>query len=254
MTAKKNELAVVKFEVPVLPEEIVVTMAEEMDGLGDLFDFDRIKIPSGGGLAFELPSEDEENPDVEKEVIGVIVDHHPINAYWPAKYEGANQAPECSSMDGKTGTCGKACKTCPHNQFGSDGNGKACKNMHRIYILQEGQMFPMLLTLPPSSLKNFSNFIMKQVVMKGRKSTGVVVKVTLKKATNANGIVYSQAVFSVNNVLDMQDAEQMANYSQMIKDQTRKVAITDIIDEYVSSDGVPATAENQKKAEDDLPF
>lgn len=252
MTAKKNELAVVKFEVPALPEELVCVMAEEMDGLEDLFDFDRIKIPSGGGLAFEVPGEDEANPDVEKEIVGVIVDHHPINGYWPEKYDGANQAPECSSMDGKVGSCGQNCKLCSHNKFGSDGNGKACKNMHRVYILKEGQMFPALLTLPPTSLKNFSNFIMKQIVMKGRKSTGVVVKVTLKKATNANGIVYSQAVFSVESTLDAEAAEQMASYSQMIKEQTRQVAISDIIDEYVSSDGVPDTA--QKEAEDDMPF
>ncbi|PHV72162.1 hypothetical protein CS063_01420 [Sporanaerobium hydrogeniformans] len=247
---EKNEIAVIKFEVPALPEEIVVAMAEEMDGLEELFDFDRIKIPSGGGLAFEVPGEDEENPDVVKEIKGVIVDHHPINAYWPAKYEGANQAPECSSMDGKVGSSGRNCKNCPHNKFGSDGNGKACKNMHRVYVLTEGSMFPQLLTLPPSSLKNISNFIMKQIIMKGHKSSGVIVKITLKKATNANGIVYSQAVFTVDSVLDTDTAAQMASYSQMIKEQTRKIAITDIVDEYVSSDGVPA----QDSEPDDMPF
>ena len=38
---------------------------------------DRVKIPSGGGLAFELPGEDDENPESATEIVGVILDHHP---------------------------------------------------------------------------------------------------------------------------------------------------------------------------------
>ena len=47
-------------------------------------------------------------------------------------------------MDGKE--VGKrACADCPHNQWGTDpkgGKGKACKNMVRVYVLQEGCAFP----------------------------------------------------------------------------------------------------------------
>ena len=73
-------------------------MMEELGGLE--LTFDRVKIPSGGGLAFEIPLDDDE-VDTVKEIVGVIVDHHRVNAYWPAAFSGQGQPPACSSMDGK---------------------------------------------------------------------------------------------------------------------------------------------------------
>ena len=35
---------------------------EELDGLGSI-PFDVVKIPSGGGVAFEVPGDDPDNPD-----------------------------------------------------------------------------------------------------------------------------------------------------------------------------------------------
>ena len=179
---KKTEaaaLAVIdNFELPVLSEDMGQAMAEEMDGLQ--LSFPRIKIPSGGGLAFEVPGDDPENPDAVKEVVGVIVDHHPVNAYWADKYAGANNPPDCSSMDGKVGIDAdgnrKPCNSCQYNQWGSaeDGRGKACKNMHRVYILREGEMLPLLLTLPPTSLKNLSDYLGLRVITKGLRSYGVI--------------------------------------------------------------------------------
>ena len=37
-------------------------------------------MPSGGGLSFEVINEDGEAEPV-KEIIGVVLDHYPINAY-----------------------------------------------------------------------------------------------------------------------------------------------------------------------------
>src|SRR5690606_29691000 len=75
-------------------------MMEELEGLE--LTFDRVKIPSGGGLAFEIPIDDDE-VDTAKEIVGVVVDHHRVNAYWPTLYSGQGQPPACSSMDGKIG-------------------------------------------------------------------------------------------------------------------------------------------------------
>jgi len=141
MATKKNEaaLAVIEnFELPVLSDDMGQALAEEMDGL--TLSFPRVKIPSGGGLAFEVPGDDPENPDTEKEIVGVIVDHHPVNAYWADKYAGANNPPDCASMDGKIGVDQdgnrQPCNSCQLNEWGTadDGRGKACKNTHRVYI------------------------------------------------------------------------------------------------------------------------
>src|SRR5690606_23660519 len=153
--SKTTALAVIEnFTPAVLDRE---AMMEELEGLE--LTFDRVKIPSGGGLAFEIPIDDDE-VDTAKEIVGVIVDHHRVNAYWPAAFSGQGQPPACSSMDGKTGVAPpdsevawagreQSCATCPLNQWGSDenGSGKACKNMVRLYILREGEAFPLMLTL-----------------------------------------------------------------------------------------------------------
>lgn len=229
---KAAALAVIdNFELPAVSGNMGAAMAEEMEGLQ--LSFPRVKIPSGGGLAFEVPGDDPENPDTEKEIIGVIVDHHPVNAYWADKYAGANNPPDCSSMDGKIGLDDGGdrvpCNSCQYNQWGSaeDGRGKACKNMHRVYILREGEMLPLLLTLPPTSLKNLSDYIALRVVSKGLRSYGVVTKVALKKAQNTGGISYSQAVFALAGKLAPAQVTAMADYSLGIKSMTRQLAVGD---------------------------
>lgn len=104
-------------------------LAEDMDGLQ--MSFPRVKIPAGGMVQFEMPSDDPENPDYIKTVEGVILHHHPSFAYWPEGSEYDDDAtPICSSVDGKVGIGdpGILCSTCPLNQYGSgkEGRGKAC--------------------------------------------------------------------------------------------------------------------------------
>ena len=153
-----NEVAVANgnFNLVTLDGEIAAAIAEEMDGLGTV-PFDRVKIPSGGGLAFEIAGDSEEDTETVTELTGVILYHHPVNAYWRDKFEGGSEQPDCSSYDGKVGVLRETgelcnCANCPKNQFGSDGSGKACKNTHRVYILREDNPVPLILSLPPTSL------------------------------------------------------------------------------------------------------
>lgn len=126
------------FQITPISEEVAQVIHEELDGLGPI-PFDTVKVPSGGGIAFEVPSDDPESPDSEKSLVGVIVYHHCTNAYWANSFDGKNEQPDCASMDGKNGIDRdsgelRQCESCPLNQFGSapDGKGKACKNMHRM--------------------------------------------------------------------------------------------------------------------------
>jgi hypothetical protein len=218
--AKKNEVAVQpegqKFNLVTLGGELAEAVSEEMDGLGTI-PFERVKIPSGGGLAFELPGETEDSPVTATEIVGVILTHHPVNVYWANKYSGNNEQPDCSSYDGKQGVNRQTgavvqCSNCPHNQFGSDGGkGKACKNVHRCYILQEGNPVPLILALPPTSLKYIRDYIGKKIILKGLRCYDVVTKITLKKEKSADGITYSRAAFQCVQVLeDNQRAEAKA--------------------------------------------
>ena len=126
MEKKNKELIESKSEYAVAVDNISEMFAEEMDGLS--VTFDRIKVPSGGGLAFEVPSDDPDSPDMVKEVKAVILYHHPVNSYYKEKYTGGNEAPDCGSIDGHTGVEldggeVKLCRDCPFNKFGSGENG-----------------------------------------------------------------------------------------------------------------------------------
>ena len=161
---------------------------EELSGLDN--EFERIKIPAGGSTIFELPSGNPDEPDTVKEFSAVILYHHPMYIFYSSKYSGSSNPPDCLSVDGITGigNPGGNCINCPKNKFGSGENGsKACKNKHQIYLLRENEMFPLILSLPTSSNKEFSKYI-KRLLSKGKKSDKVVTKFSLKKAVNKTGI------------------------------------------------------------------
>ena len=197
-----NEITTkVDFNIIPMDEKQLAIMAEELDGLGQI-PFDVIKIPSGGGLTFEVPGDDPENPDTEKVIRGIIVHHHAVNAYWRDPYTGGNAAPDCASLDGRIGVEmetgeAKRCDTCPFNQFGSadNGKGKACKNGHRLYILRDGEMLPLMISLPPTSLKALKDYLAKRLIMKGIRPVDVITEISLAKDKNADGISYSKCVF-----------------------------------------------------------
>ncbi len=218
MTEKSKALTVVdSFSVPQLFES--AELMEEMDGLQ--FRFTHVKVPAGGGLAFELPGDDDDEPEIEKTLEGVIVHHHAVNAYWSEEFTGGNEPPDCASLDGKVGvgSPGGPCNSCPMNDWGSgrDGKGKACNNRRRIYLLRAGEMFPILLSLPPTSLGNFADLLSRRLIQRGLTTKQVVVRGKIKKAVSSTGIDYSQVVWSVNGRLAQQDAERMKEYGESIK-------------------------------------
>ena len=193
---------------------------EEMQGLN--ITFDRIKVPSGGGLAFEVPGENPDEPDLQKEFSAVILYHHPVLSYYKEKYTGGNEAPDCSSFDGingverETGEI-KKCKDCPLNVFGTGENGgKACKTKRRIFILRANEMLPTILSLPTASIGDFSKYIMR-LVSKGKKSNQVVTKFSLKKVQNAGGITYSKVVLATERDLNEEEMKNIAKMTEQVK-------------------------------------
>ena len=219
---------IVKREEQFIANNEGLDLQEEMAGLN--IQFDRIKVPSGGGLAFEVPGENPDEPDLQKEFSAVILYHHPMLSYYKEKYTGGSEAPDCSSIDG---VCGidketgerKLCKDCPMNAFGSGENGgKACKTKRRIFILRENEMLPTILSLPTASVGDFSKYIMR-LVSKGKKSNQVVTKFGLKKMQNNGGITYSKVVLSFDRLLTENEqqninkmVEQVKNIAQTIQE------------------------------------
>lgn len=224
-----KEVAEVKSGYDVTGANLSTLFAEEMDGL--TLSFDRIKVPVGGGLAFEVPGDNPESPDMVKEFKAVILYHHPVHALFKEKYTGASNPPDCSSIDGHTGidTDGivTQCKECPNAQFGSGENGgKACRQKRRIYILREGESLPIILSLPTGSLADYSKYIMR-LLSKGKKSNTVVTRFTLKKAQNTGGITYSQAVCEVDRDLTIDEQKAIYSISEQVKRFAGKVGFVE---------------------------
>lgn len=223
----KNALKVVdNFDLQTISKDFMQAAAEEMDGLGTL-PFDQIKIPSGGGLAFEIPGEDEENPESVTEIKGILLAHYPMNAYWENKFAGGNDLPDCFSSDGVRGierATGEIrdCATCLYNQFGSNGVGKACKNTQRLFFLREGNPVPLMISLPPTSIKYMRDYI-KKIIFKRICSWQVITKITLKKEKNAAGITYSRVAFSFVGKLSDEKAKKAEAMRDCIKQQYRMV-------------------------------
>ena len=218
------------FAIVPMSEDIAQMLTEELDGMGQV-PFDAVKIPSGGGLSFELSGDDPDNPETAQTLTGVIVHHHPVNVYWEHDFDGAGALPDCSSPDGKHGLNAKTgevldCASCPYNQFGSGkGNSKACKNTHRVYLLRENEPLPILLTLPPTSLRAFKDYLAKRLIMKGKRSTDVLTSIKLKREKNADGIAYSACVFTKAGDLTPDQIAAVKPVAAWVKSSSSRVPV-----------------------------
>lgn len=215
--------------LPVLAnqEEFMEAFRANMEGV-DNFQFERVKIPSGGGITFEIMDENGE-PDSVKELVGIIVDHYPVNAYWANEYSGQGVPPDCASLDGKRGAGdpGGSCAVCRLNQWGSDpksGRGKACKNITRVYILAEGNALPILVPLPPTSKGNFGEY-MGLLAKKMRPYYGVITRVKLQKTQNKDGISYSEVALTRVDDLTPQQRADIKKFAEVLKPAMRAVGL-----------------------------
>lgn len=250
---KKNEIQVVEnFNLGLVGKKAEV-MKRTLSGIANLVT-NNVKFPSGGSLIFELPSEDESNPEFTKELIGVIIDQFPVNSFWVGEYDGSKEAPLCMSIgavQGFNSMTGEMvqCATCEYNQYGTSvkGKGKACKNMFRIYFLQENSLLPIIIDIPPTSLRNIANYLFKGIVEKGYECYEVVTEISLKKAVNKEGIEYSQAVF--RNVGKL--PEEQAARLKMISEQYSKnrETIAPVVD-VAKSDFVVEDSKDDSKAKE----
>ena len=200
-------------------------LADDMEGLQ--LTMQRVKIPGGGNLQFEIRGDDPDNPDYERKLVGVILYHHLANAYWPegSEYDD-NVPPFCQSFDGKQGygEPGGVCAACAFNQFGStaNGSGKACKNMRQIYLLRSGEYLPLQLSLPPTSLRPFNDFMNLAFVARRRPSYSAIVEIGLKRA-ESGGYTYSVATFRKVRDLEGEGLAAVKSYAANFKEQVKSL-------------------------------
>jgi len=200
-------------------------LAEDMEGLQT--SFQRVKLPSGGQIQFELPTGDPDNPDYAKYLEGIIVYSHNANSYWPTGEDyDDNTPPACQSMDGKQGygAPGGLCAACPYNRYGSDtkgtGKGKACKNQRILYLLRSGDLMPIQLSLSPTSIKPYSDFVNAAFLLRRRGVCGSLVRIGLKKKSNGKD-EYSVATFQRLYDFSGEELAKIRAYADGFKEQAK---------------------------------
>lgn len=212
MTKKKEpeSTALVAIEdsaFPVLtidnPESVARTLVEM--GISR-FDLDKVTVPLGGAIAFEI----ETLTDVEyvKEILAIVAYQQSRQRTWfripVEESDGVKSPPTCSSEDGITGFGSRSlegpeegeveevgefeCATCPYNVWGSKRNApgqksKDCGERISLYCFNEESMIPFIIQVPSASLKNARKYVLK-LLGRGRAPSSLVTRFTVKREDN----------------------------------------------------------------------
>jgi len=262
---------------------VQVAVLAEMDAEGEAgYEFipERVKLGAGGMLAFQCSDGSIMQPPIE----GVVVIAQRARAYWPVKGTGS-APPLCSSRDGVEGWYDPdnslardaaaqrvkhpaalvldaaaaegpwPCAQCPLAQWGSApaGNGQACKVLRRLVVLFKGWAAPALLTLPPTSVKVWDQYV------SGRKSRGRAYfdtwsKIGLASDRSQGGDPYAKLTVSAAAPLD---EGQLAEVIAMRRQYEALVRSLGIASEEYEVDAAPAAADALGAAqpgEEDTPF
>jgi hypothetical protein len=211
------------------------------------FDLDVVKLPSGGMTAWTIP-DIIEGEVIAKTIEGIVVLQRNIRSWWRESLDekGGGSPPDCSSQDGKTGyglpighpdldveirydQDGKevipesyrgtfACDACPLAQFGSaaKGGGQACKQNRLLFLLTPESSLPIVIKVPPSSLRAMQSFMLK-LSGKGIPMYGAVIALALKKVSNSANIDYAEIVPTLVSRLSPQETARLKGVHESLK-------------------------------------
>lgn len=167
---------------------IQAQMAQEVAGITD-------QINQGGGSKIKTTDKQFTFPDGTVEdgpIQVVIVDFVSTNSLYEGAYDPNNPEPPICFAVGKNikemkpsanspEPQAESCAECPMNQFGSDGNGKACKNRRRLALLGPDDVSAedelMIIEVSPTGLKRFDGYVGTVAKMHQIPPIGVVTEV-----------------------------------------------------------------------------
>ena len=234
-----KDLVTIDSFLPFKEDAAKIQALAEMN-LGDIsnisaYELPRIKMPGAGGTTWSLPGLTGDR--AEKKLVSIILAWKPIRAYWPGEFAG-NMPPQCSSADAifGVGDPGGVCEDCPLSKWktGKNGRGQACTAKVRMLPLEAGGVLPMILAIPPTSLKAWrvhgTNMLNASVPY-----WAVVTEIGLKEDKNQEGIAFSRATFEAQTVIEGEQREQLEGYAKGFQQMLARLAVQ--ADDY-STDGV----------------
>ena len=150
----------------------------------------------------------------------VIVEFASANKFWPGNYDPKNiESPVCFALgtnplkmvpsNNSPEKQSDDCQSCPNNQYGSAGDGKACKNSRVLAVLppDADADTPMwLLATSPTANKGFDGYVAGVARTFQMPPIGVVTSVSLDPSTTYAKLVFGNP--AVNEHLDVHFARQ----------------------------------------------
>jgi hypothetical protein len=220
------------------------------------FDLDVVKVPSGGMTAWTIPDITEGEiisktlegivllqrtirsywkEDIEAKGGGSPPDCSSQDGIWgrgapyghpdfkPNAAEHVEIAYEAYDADGNPlggGQRGGAysCDRCPLSEFGTGkgGRGQACKQNKLLFVLTPESSLPLVVKVPPSSLRSVQGFLLR-LSGKSIPFYGAVISLSLVKKQNAAGIDYAEIVPSFVARLNPDEVERMRALHETFK-------------------------------------
>lgn len=213
------------------------------------FDLDRVVIPTGGGKAWTVPTL--EGEEVTPELQGIIVHWKDTRAYWRATFEeqGGGTPPDCSSPNAERASGDPTppgappgnpqtptdsdglfiCDACPNAQFGSDpresSNAQACKLVRQLFLLTPGDLLPVVVSLPPTSVAAATRYFLR-LSRRGLPYYSVVTKIALETAQSGGNIKYSKASFALAQLIDVDSAEKIKGIADALRPAFARSQVT----------------------------
>lgn len=234
MTTPKQELIANDYKALAVPAEQLTKFLIENIGAQGLRpqDLDKIKVPAGGGSAWEVPTL--KGPEPVKVLEGIILHFKDVRGYWKDKGT-SNTPPDCSSSDSLLGigSPGGQCHKCPLAQFGSavdekgkPAKGQACKQMRLLLFLRQDTMLPMMISLPPTSIQPSKKYFLR-LVSNGYPFYGVTTQLRLEQAKNAGGTSYSVATLDMGRALEPAELQKVQLIGQAMRDLFAMTSVQD---------------------------
>jgi len=156
--------------LPAVPKELAEQFAEDaQENMQNVKDaFFRVSIKGG---RFKVGEDLIGNEGISFEA--VILREVPVNIFYLSKYDPAKPVnPDCWSLGGMEPDAAvehkqsNSCITCKNNRFGTGtdqegkrSRGKACRNARRLVLQVEGVDFPVLMSIPPTCIKPFNQYL-----------------------------------------------------------------------------------------------
>lgn len=205
------------------PETSLAEILEENVGSEiSAFDLPKLTVPSGGGEFWTVQTA--QGSEMVKEIEGVIVHVQHSKTYWSVDLDSASEVapPDCSSDDGVVGVGdpGGNCRSCPMNEFGSKGKGKACRDRADVFVVFRTGIMPTRIQVPATSLAGLRQYGMVLLDC-GKRISDVLTRFTLATETKS-GKKTAVIKFQAGGEVSGEVKEMAKQYKAVVVDMLRR--------------------------------